>query len=516
MLNPIQMTPQQVRHLLVRTCFTPTQAEVDKWVGKSAQRAIADIVASAAVAKPKYPSPDFVNQKPPVPPSQLKTVDERQEYRRQQLAEGLEIKAWWVREMLETPNPLSERMVLFWHNHFATSQQKVVRSLAMWRQHALFRSQALGNFASLLHGVARDPAMLVYLDAANSRREAPNENFAREVMELFTLGEASQGGGYTEQDIKEVARAFTGWGVERDDFSFKYRGGAHDIFSKTVLGKTGLMDGDDALDIMLSQPACGEFIVSKLWKEFVSPTPVTSDVKRIAKRFQESNYAITVAMTELLSTDTFWADSNRGSLIKSPVDLVVGTVRQFDFSYSDVMPFVLKTTQLGQNLLMPPNVKGWPRYTEWINATTLLERKRFSEQLFKSVELKSNGQPMDMLRPTEQKRSELRTMTGAEMREEMKADMMQGNNSKANLKSLRLLGRQGVMRVAQSMTTITFDPDQFLSVYGGFTDREPSEALKTTLASVLLTSPATQSIANGTVGVAYLRTLTLDPAYQLK
>jgi hypothetical protein len=166
--------------------------------------------------------------------------------------------------------------------------------------------------------------------------------------------------------------------------------------------------------------------------------------------------------------------------------------------------------------LMPPNVKGWPRYTEWINATTLLERKRFSEQLFKSVELKSNGQPMDMLRPTEQKRSELRTMTGAEMREEMKADMMQGNNSKANLKSLRLLGRQGVMRVAQSMTTITFDPDQFLSVYGGFTDREPSEALKTTLASVLLTSPATQSIANGTVGVAYLRTLTLDPAYQLK
>ena len=503
-----QMTALQARHLLVRTGFTPTQAEVDQLVGKSAQRAIADIVAAAVVAKPKYPPPNFVNQRPEAPPGQLKTVEERQAYRRQQMAEGLDMKAWWVREMLETPTPLFERMVLFWHNHFATSLQKVDRSLGMWRQQQLFRSQALGSFAVMLHGVSRDPAMLVYLDAANSRREAPNENFAREVMELFSLGEATQGGGYTEQDIKEVARAFTGWSVERDDFTFKYRGGAHDVFSKTILGKTGLMDGDDALDLMLAQPACGEFIVGKLWKEFVSPTPVPSEVKRIAKRFQESNYNIGVALAELLSTDTFWADSNRGSLIKSPVDLVVGTIRQFAFSYSDVMPFVLKTSQLGQNLLMPPNVKGWPGHTHWINATTLLERKSFTQQLFRSVELKNNDQPMDMVRPVEPKR--------AEMREDMKTDMMQGGNSKANLKSLRLLGRQGVIRVAQSMATLTFDPDQFLTTYGGYTDREPNEALKTTLANILLASPATQNIANGTVGVAYLRTLTLDPAYQLK
>ena len=509
MLNPTQMTPQQARHLLVRTGFTPTQAEVDKLVGKSAQRAVADIVAAAATAKSKYPAPDFVHQKPPTPPSQLKTVDERQEYRRQQIAEGLDIKAWWTREMIETPTPLAERMVLFWHNHFATSQQKVVRSLAMWRQHELFRSQALGNFGILLHAVARDPAMLVYLDAANSRREAPNENFAREVMELFTLGEATQGGGYTEQDIKEVARAFTGWSVERDDFTFKYRGGAHDVFTKTVLGKTGLMDGDDVLDIMLAQPACGEFIVGKMWKEFVSPTPDAAEVKRIAKRFQESNFAINVALTELLSTDTFWADSNRGSLIKSPVDLVVGTVRQFAFSYSDVMPFVLKTSQLGQNLLMPPNVKGWPGYTDWINATTLLERKNFTQQLFRTVELRSNGQTMELPKVMPMEMSK-------EIRSELRNEMAQGSNSKANLRTLQLLGRQGVMRVAQSMATLTFDPDQFLGTYGGYTDREPTSALKTTLAGVLLALDATQTIANGTVGIAYLRTLTLDPAYQLK
>ena len=463
---PVQMTPQQARHLLIRTGFAPTQAEVEMLVGKSAQRAVSDIITAAVAAKPKYPAPAFAGQPPPTPANQLKTVDERQEQRRAQIAEGVELKAWWLREMLETPNPLAERMVLFWHNHFATSQQKVVRSQAMWRQHQLFRTHALGSFASLLHGIAKDPAMLVYLDAANSRRDAPNENFAREVMELFTLGEATQGGGYNEQDIKEVARAFTGWSVDREDFSFKFRAPAHDIFSKTVLGKVGLFNGDDVLNIMLAQAACGEFIVGKLWKEFVSPTPDKFELKRIAKRFAQNGYAIDIALADLFATDAFWADSNRGSLIKSPVDLVVGTVRQFAFSYSDVLPFVLKTSQIGQNLLMPPNVKGWPGYTDWINATTLLERKSFIQQLFRSID------------PSR--------------------------------------GRMAMFKVGKVEATLTLDADAFLGPYGGRSDGVPTDAIKTTLASVLLTSDATQNIANGTVGVAYLRALTLDPAYQLK
>lgn len=470
MLNPTQMTSQQARHLLVRTGFAPTQAEVDKLVGKSAQSAVTDLVAFALSAKPKYSAPDFVNQTPPPPPGPLKSVDERQAYRRQQMAEGLDMKAWWVREMLETSTPLFERMVLFWHNHFATSQQKVVRSLAMWRQQQLFRSHALGSFANLLHGIAKDPAMLVYLDAANSRREAPNENFAREVMELFTLGEASQGGGYTEQDIKEVARSFTGWSVDRDDFSFKFRRPAHDAGSKSVLDRSGNFDGDDVLDILLAQQACGQFIVGKLWSEFVSPIPIPAEVKRIAKRFQESNYNISVALAELLTTETFWADSNRGSLIKSPVDLVVGTIRQFDFSYSDVLPFVLKISQLGQNLLMPPNVKGWPGYTDWINATSLLERKNYTQQLFKSID--------SAMSPT--------------------------------------MGRKARFKVGMAESMITLDADAFLKPHAVRADSVPNEERKTTIADVLLASTATQNIANGTVGVAYLRALTLDPVYQLK
>ena len=463
---PLKMTPLQARHLLVRTGFAPTQAEVDKIVGQSAHSAVADIITSALTAKPKYPPPAFVSQPPPAPANQLTTVDERQAQRRVQIAEGVELKAWWLREMLETPNPLAERMVLIWHNHFATSQQKVVRSQAMWRQHELFRNHALGSFASLLQGIAKDPAMLIYLDSTNNKKEAPNENFAREVMELFALGEASQGGGYTEQDIKEVARAFTGWSVDREDFSFRFRAPAHDNLSKTVLGKAGLFNGDDVLKIMLAQAACGEFIVGKLWKEFVSPTPEPKELKRIAARFVQNNYAISGALSDLLTTPVFWDANNRGSLIKSPVDLVVGTVRQFGFTYSDVMPFVLKTAQLGQNLLMPPNVKGWPGHTDWINTTTLLERKNFTQQLFRPID------------PSVEK--------------------------------------MAMLKVGKATSSISFDADAFLKLYDGRSDSVPNDTIKTSLAGVLIASDATQNIANGTVGVAYLRTLTLDPAYQLK
>jgi uncharacterized protein (DUF1800 family) len=233
---------------------------------------------------------------------------------------------------------------------------------------------------------------------------------------------------------------------------------------------------------MLAQAACGEFIVGKLWKEFVSPVPDTMEVKRIAKRFAQSGYAIDIALADLFVTDAFWAESNRGSLIKSPVDLVVGSVRQFGFSYSDVLPFVLKTAQLGQNLLMPPNVKGWPGYTDWINATTLLERKNFTQQLFRSIEPVANSSMNPEMNPEK-------------------------NPAK---------GRMAKFKVGKAEATMALDVDAFLRPYGGRADGVPNDALKTTLTGVLLASAATQNIANGTVGAAYLRTLTLDPAYQLK
>ena len=512
---PARLSTLQARHFLLRTGFAPDQAEVDAMTGLPARKAVSDLLHKAQLATPLHAAPEFTAQPPPVPYRSLKGKEEQQAWRQQQQREGLELKTWWMREMIESPTPLQERMTLFWHNHFATSQQKVNSSQAMWHQHLLLRAAALGNFRSLLHAVARDPAMLVYLDGANSRKEAPNENFAREVMELFTLGEATQGGRYSEQDIKEAARAFTGWSVERDDFSFRFRPLFHDTGDKTVLGRSGNLDGDAALDILLEQPAAARFIVSKLWKEFVSPVPDKTEVEHIARHFQASGYDISAALSDLLLSDAFWAESNRGSLIKSPVDLVVGTLRQFEFSYSDATPFVLKSAQLGQNLLVPPNVKGWPGQNDWINATTLLERKRFTEQLFRPQERQGESK-MAVLASASQTRAGDDSQPMRPMRQ-MQAEFAGGQSGQgSNQQALRLLGQDGVAGIAQGLARISFNPDRWLAQYGGFTDREPSSELKARLAQTLLAAPATQKIANGTVGVAYLRMLTLDPAYQLK
>ena len=450
---PARMNEAQARHLLLRSGFSPSQVEVDRIVGQSAGQAISEMMARAKGSVPRHPPPAFTRTAPPSPPRLLETREQRMAWRQEQLREGQELKSWWMREMIATPSPVAERMALFWHGHFATSQQKVVRSQAMWRQHQLLRAQALGNFGTLLHAVARDPAMLAYLDGAGSRKEAPNENFAREVMELFALGEATQGGGYSEQDIREAARAFTGWSIERDDFAFRLRPAFHDSGSKTVFGRSGEFDGDAVIDLMLEQPAAARFITAKLWKEFVSPAPQGPEFDAIANRFRAGGYEIATLLKDLLLSDAFWADENRGALVKSPVELVVGAMRQFELQPPDPAALVRKSAQLGQNLLVPPNVKGWPGYTDWINATRLLERKRFAEQLFSA---------------------------------------------------------------AQGMQDEPAWAARFLAGNGGHADREPDAGLQARLIGSMLALPPTQPVPAGTVGVGWLRALMLDPVYQLK
>jgi uncharacterized protein (DUF1800 family) len=448
---PASLTQEQARHLLLRSGFAPTQAEVDRWVGHSAREAVDDIVARAKAARPLHELAHAATQPLPAQLASL-SVDERRMARQGQIREGGEIKRWWMREMIESPTPLVERMTLLWHGHFATSQQKVVSARAMWQQHRLLRGEALGNFRTLLHGIARDPAMLIYLDGARNRKEAPNENFAREVMELFTLGEATQGGGYTEQDIREAARAFTGWSLERETVSYRFRPALHDTGSKKLFGRTGDLDGDDVIDLLLQQPAAARFITTKLWKEFVSPQPDARELERIAGHFRSSDYDIAVVVRDLLLSDAFWTEANRGTLVKSPVELLVGTVRQFGLNIDDTGPLVQKCAQLGQNLLVPPNVKGWPGYTDWIDATTLIERKRFAEQV---------------LRPA----------------------IMEG---------------------------MAFDADKFLGAYGAHADREPDAGTQGRLVRAMLAVPPTTPIAAGTVASSWLRSLAMDAAYQLK
>ncbi len=343
------------RHLLTRTGFGATDAEIRAYVGLGREQAVARLLQgtrTTAVTPIPASRQEFVR------PGRLKALpdDERKAVLAQQFIASVELRTWWLREMLDTPSPLTERMTLFWHNHFVSAQTKVKSPMLMLRQNQLLRQHAVGNFATLLHAVARDPAMLVYLDNAQNRKAQPNENFAREVMELFTLGE----GRYGERDVKEGARAFTGWSLDPDDGTFVFRRFQHDGGDKTVLGRTGNLDGDDVLDLLLAQPACAEFIVGKLWREFVSPEPAAAEVRRIAAVFRNARYDIRTALRLLLTSDAFYAPDNRAVLIKSPVELVVGTLHGFGVETGELAPFAFLTAALGQNLFSPPNVKGWP------------------------------------------------------------------------------------------------------------------------------------------------------------
>jgi uncharacterized protein (DUF1800 family) len=246
----------------------------------------------------------------------------------------------------------------------------------------LLRNEALGNFGRLLHAVARDAAMLIYLDNASSRKQAPNENFAREVMELFTLGE----GHYGEADVKEAARALTGWSLERRTGEFTYRRIWHDYGEKTVLGRSGRFDGDEVLDVLLARPETARFIATKLWREFVSADPDSVEVERWARVFRESRYEVKPLLRVIFLSKSFWAEENRAALVKSPVDLVVGTLHSAGMNPFDLRPAVFACASLGQNLFAPPNVKGWPGGDAWIDSATLLGRKQWLERSFRGAE----------------------------------------------------------------------------------------------------------------------------------
>jgi uncharacterized protein (DUF1800 family) len=370
------------RHLLNRTGFGATDAEVRAFCALPRVGGVARRLALAR-REAKTAPPEFVAT-PIVPFRTVREMDTqaRKDFRRTLVEQGLELRAWWIGEMLATPSPLTERMTLFWHNHFATSQQKVRYSQLMYRQNALLRRESLGNFATLLHEMAKDPAMLIWLDNAGNRRQAPNENFAREVMELFTLGE----GHYGESDVKEAARAFTGWSLDRDTGAYVNRRMWHDGGMKTVLGASGEMDGDAVLDLLLAQPHTARFVVAKLWREFVSPTPQEKEVAALAQRFREARYEVKPLMRALLLSDAFWDPRNRGALVKSPADVVVGTLHTFGMRPQDLRPAAIAMALLGQNLFSPPNVKGWPGGDAWIDSATLLGRHQFMERLLRGGE----------------------------------------------------------------------------------------------------------------------------------
>lgn len=375
------MGAAEARHLLVRTGFFAAPAEVDAYAALDRTAAVERLLAQVR-AEPVTRPAEVLDRWTPRSQFRAWPEEERRAWLRRTIQQGQDLRGWWFGEMLVTPSPFTERMTLFWHSHFVSSLQKVRPTRLMYRQNLLLRKHALGNFRELLHAIARDPAMIVYLDNASNRKGQPNENFARELMELFTLGE----GRFSEQDVKEAARAFTGWGIDGETGEFLFRAGVHDEGAKTVLGRGGILDGREVIDLLLDQPQTAETIVRKLWREFVSPTPDAQEVARIAADLRGAGYDIRIAVRALLTSNAFYAEANRASLVKSPVELLVGTLRQFKFEVGDPFPFVVMSRQLGQDLMAPPNVKGWVGGEAWINAGTLLTRKRILERLFRLVE----------------------------------------------------------------------------------------------------------------------------------
>jgi uncharacterized protein (DUF1800 family) len=358
------MHAADAEHLLLRTGFSPTRGEVRTLARLSRDAAIDAVLASARTTA-LGELPPWVGAAPPERGFRRDLdKEERALLRVLRKRQGQQLKEWWWGEMLRTPSPVTERMTLFWHGHFTSSLRQVRWPPLMARQNARLRKHALGSFAALLRAAVRDEAMTLYLDGQSNRRQHPNENLARELMELFTLGE----GHYSEDDVREAARALTGWAIDRDTGHARMFRRRHDDGEKTILGQRGRFGPDELVDILLEHPRTAEHITEKLWREVVSPEPARASVVRIAAAFRGSGYQVRTLLRELLRTPEMWAE--RLTLVKSPVELLVGTAR----SSGQTVPlrrFVNLSRRLGQDVLEPPSVKGWDGGESWLTTSTL-------------------------------------------------------------------------------------------------------------------------------------------------
>lgn len=364
-------------HLLNRAGFGGPPQEIEKLVALGPEPAVAWFVDYEKIpdptADPEWAKPDptrrekFETARKADEEERRRLLRQEQQRQRQEM---IELRGWWLQRMANGPRPLQEKLVLFWHGHFATSVEKVRDAYLMWRQNELFRRLANANWQRLLAEVARDPAMLVWLDQAQSRKEHPNENFAREVMELFTLGE----GHYTERDITEAARAFTGLGFDRLSQRFVERPAQHDDGVKTVLGKTGNLDADDVLEQIVAQPQAALFITAKLWNYFAGEMPAVELNTALAAVFRQNGNHFKPVLRAMFRSEEFYAPTVIRAQVKSPVQWLVGTARMLETPLPP--PFISSglTRNLGQELFAPPNVKGWDGGLTWITTNNLLAR----------------------------------------------------------------------------------------------------------------------------------------------
>lgn len=359
-------------HLALRTGFALEPAQYARWQGLTRQQAVRQVLGSYEPEKVVRLPGWLRTPGAPIHFRQL-SASQKKQAQKAQRQQGWQLKGWWLNQMIATRSPFTERMLLFWHNHFTSSLQKVKDPVMIYAQHRLLRQQGLGSFRQLLTAIARDPAMLRYLDNRSNVKGKPNENFARELLELFTLGE----GNYTEADVKAAARAFTGWGIDHKSRQFRFNPRRHDQGGKLFMGHRGNWGGEDILRMLLSDPRTAETVVVKAWRAFISPQPDPARVVYLARQFRTADYNIRTLMRLLLNEPAFWAVQNRGVLIKSPLMLMAGLGRTFQLRPGrHAVQLARQSARMGQDPFNPPNVKGWPGGVNWISSQSLLLRQQ--------------------------------------------------------------------------------------------------------------------------------------------
>lgn len=365
------LTFNDARHLVARTGLGAEWDVIKRLEGLPRRKAVEKVVSVTpwGLKPPPGMTPWYKME-----PMRLQNAQGRKRAWMIAQKEGKHLQGWWIQQMLSTTTPFVERMTLFWHSLFTSSIQKTLQPSLLHKQNLMLREHALGNFGRMLHSIAKDPAMLVYLDGYMNVKDRPNENFARELLEMFTLGR----GHYRESDVKAAAKAFTGWTVNNNNGQFVVDQSNHDRQKVTFMGKTGHFTGDAIINILLEQPRVAEHIAEKMWKAFINNnTPDRRVTIQWAKEFRNTNYDIRALMREVLNSEAFWKLQNRGTLVKSPIDILIGTVRMVPYPQETTEEMVNLCRLLGQELFDPPSVKGWSGGEHWITAQTLLVRTSY-------------------------------------------------------------------------------------------------------------------------------------------
>ena len=363
-------------HLLRRAAFGGTPEDADALAGRGLQAAVASLlkVPDQPALTPPATDPQAVFKEENLRKNgNRQDEDVRRKIASLRIAESetlRDLRYWWMRCMHSGATAAREKLTLFWHGHFATSQTKVRFVYTMWKQNETLRRLAFGPFADLCHAMAIDPAMLTWLDGRRSQAKSPNENFAREIMELFTLGE----GHYTEGDIREAARAFTGWRVDPRNGEAVFTRQRFDSGQKKLFGKSGDFGAREAVDIICSQPRCAEYLATKIWEFYAYPGPDKTLVQSLANHYR-TNQMRTDRLLEMVFTHPeFYSQRARASQVKSPIQWIVQASRELGRQLLPAGLALPLAADLGQNLFAPPSVKGWDGGMAWINSATLIRR----------------------------------------------------------------------------------------------------------------------------------------------